>query len=358
MKTLRAGDNTTGNMLASAAIAFLLLANPNTGAAAEPSIAIIGKAFYRNGNPWTPKGVDIEAFSKPPHIREKYKAAAQKRLYWGAAERNAIKNIFAADTLRIQVSQSALDPQGPWHDTYYVPEIIDAVREAEESGLAVIVAVDAQQDEIPGLACMPSGSTVRAWQAIAPSLTGDPDVMLELFNEPCRRSDSQARAEWSQSMQRIIDALRGLGSTNILLLDGLWWARSTNGLFPLVRDKAPGRLALAVHPYLNSQGFATEQQWRDNFGTSAAQYPLIASEWQATPRGGCVDETTPRIALSLMRYLESLHIGLVEWAIDWPDPTVVKDHTRFEPTDYASFTHCNDGSLSGGGRLLVDYPND
>jgi len=148
-------------------------------------------------------------------------------------------------------------------------------------------------------------------------------------------------------------------TTNILLMDGLWYARSTNGLFPLVRDTLPNRLALAVHPYLARGIFVTEKQWSDQFGSSAQKYPMIATEWNATPTNGCIGPDTPSVASSLMRYLESLHIGLIGWAIDSKFGKLVNDHTNFQPTDYSTFTDCSKTpGDSGGGKLLANYPNN
>ena len=274
------------------------------------------------------------------------------------AELSAIKNIFHADTLRFQLSQSGLDPESADYDGSYVQDILEGVRTGQGTDFAVILAIDAQQDGMPELACMPSDSTNRAWKSIAPSFADDPGVMLELFNEPCKWRDADSQKEWARSMQMLIDTVRGVGSTNILLLDGLRWARSTNGLFPLVQDKMRERLALAAHPYL-AKNFITEEQWRNEFGASAAQYPLIASEWNAVTQGShCAGGNTPALALAMIRYLKSLHVGLIGWAIDWNEPMLVKDHTSYEPTDYAAFRACDDGSNSGAGRLLADYPNE
>jgi len=327
-----------------------------------PQVSIRGKDFYLNGSPWLPKGVKVEAFNRPilPSLPDwANKSAKEARCWYGPAELNAAKNVFGANVIRFAVSQPALDPQSPIYDRNYLQETLDAIRLARSAGFVVIPSMDAQAENgISNLPAWPNDSTVRAWQTLAPSLIHDQGVMFELFDEPDKSSKAQSRKEWAHSMQSLIDIVRSLGSTNILLLDGLWWARSTNELFPLVHDTLPNHLALAVHPYLVKDFFVTEKQWHDHFGASAAKYPLIATEWNATPTNGCVGPTTPDIALSLMRYLESLHVGLIGWAIDSNSGKLVKDHTSYAPSDYATFTDCKDNSISGGGRLLAKYPND
>ena len=329
--------------------------------ASAQDITIQGKTFYKDGMPWMLKGVDVAGLSKSSHQRANDKGAAQAKEYWNDAEIKAIKNAFGVDTLRLQVSPAGLDPQSPDYDPNYTSELQQNIASVRKMGFAVIVVMDAQQDHPTGApeGCMPSDSVARGWKTIAPSLIHDAGVMFELFDEPCKSMNDQTKVEWAHGMQNLIDTVRGLDSTNILLLDGLWWARTTNGLFPLVHDTLPNRMALAVHPYFVKGGFESEKQWHDQFGASAAQYPLVASEWNATSTNGCTGPNTPAVALSLMKYLERLHVGLVGWGIESNYGKLFKDHTNFEPTDYSTFTDCSKTpGDSGGGKLFASYPNN
>jgi hypothetical protein len=264
-------------------------------------------------------------------------------------------------------SASRLDPQSSIYDPKYRDELLTVFRQARNAGFVVIPSMDAQAENgLPDLPCMPNDSTVRAWQTLAPSLVNDTGVMFELSDEPCKSNNAEAERDWARSMQAVIDALRELDANNILLLDGLWWARSTNGLFPLVHDSLRDRMALAVHPYLATDAYVTEKQWHDQFGASAAQFPMIATEWNATETNGCVDDRTPELALAMVRYLQSLHVGLIGWAIDSPHGKLVMDHVHFEPTDYQLFRGCVNGTkekpapggASGGGKLLANFPHN
>ncbi|HLG84783.1 MAG TPA: cellulase family glycosylhydrolase [Bradyrhizobium sp.] len=341
---------------------LFLLAALIGAAASRPvsaeAIAIKGKDFYRDDKPWVAKGVDVNAFVKPPKFFAIDKSAQQQRAYWGETELKMVRQRLGADTLRFHISQAGLDPQSAIYDAAYAGQIVEPVLLARKHGFAVILVMDAQQDGTADLKCMPSASTVRAWQTLLPQLPADQAIMLELFNEPCKKGDTSVQAEWAAGMQSLIDAVRARGAHNILLLDGLDWARITNGLFPLVHDTIPDRMALAIHPYLVGGAFDRQQQWESKFGASARTFPAVASEWNATPTNGCTGPNTPAVALSLMRYLQSLHLGLVEWGIESTHGKIVRDHDGFAPTDYASFKACNDGSDSGGGELLVNYPHN
>lgn len=280
---------------------------------------------------------------------------------WGPDELDAVKRVFGADTIRMDVSQPALDPQSSIYDPNYLSDVLSGIKLARSVGFFVIVVVNAQAPSgLDHLSGMPDDSTIRAWKTLGPALMQDQGILMELFNEPSDYANSQVKRAWAQSMQALIDTIRGLGAKNILLLDGLWYARQTNDLFPLVHDTIPNRMALAVHPYFIKGSFETEKQWHDQFGASAERYPLIATEWNAVSTGGgCVGPNMPSVALSLMRYLEKLHVGLVGWGIDSNSGRLVKNHTSFEPTDYSAFTDCSKTPTeSGGGKLLVDYPNN
>lgn len=350
-------------------ICILLLFLCPLAAVAAQDVTIKGKDFYRDGKPWLPKGIQIEGLNRPFGTYESaasQASAKQGRSWWGVGELNEIKRVFGADVIRFQVSQPGLDPQSPIYSPAYVSELHDAFKLARSQGFVVIVSMDAQgENGIPNLSGMPNESTLRAWQTLAPPLLHDRGVMLELFNEPSRANWDEARKEWAREMQLLIDGVRKMGSTNILLLDGLGYAQSTNDLFTLIHDSIRDRMALAVHPYFNGMNaeigkasFNAQDYFYKHFGASAA-HPIIATEWNATPTNGCVGKTTPTLALELMRYLESLHVGLVGWAIDSNYGKLVKDHTSFEPTDYSTFTDCSKtAGIAGGGRLLANFPND
>ncbi|QAU48216.1 cellulase family glycosylhydrolase [Bradyrhizobium guangzhouense] len=320
-------------------------------------IAIKGHTFYRDGQPWQAKGVDVNAFVKPPRFFAIDKSAQLQRSYWGETELNEVRQHLGVDTLRLHVSQAGLDPQGAIYDQGYAHEIVDAVKLARSHDFAVVLVIDAQQDGTQDLKCMPSASTVRAWETLAPLLPPDSAIMLELFNEPCKKGDG-VQAEWASEMQTLIDTVRGRKAGNILLLDGLDWARITNDLFPLVHDSMTNRMALAIHPYLVGGAFDRRQQWDVKFGASARTFPALVTEWNATPTNGCTGKNTPAVALDLMRYLQSLQLGLIEWGIESTHGKIVTDHVNFTPTTYASFRDCNDGSESGGGELLAKYPHN
>lgn len=339
-------------------------------AASAQDITIRGKTFYKDGKPWLPKGIKIEAFNRPAYISSAPKwmndpSNLQGRKWWTEGELKAMRNVFGATVLRFAVSQPALDPESPIYDPKYLDELLRAFKQARQEGFVVIPSMDAQDENgVMNLPCMPGDSAVRAWKTLAPHLANDPGVMFELFDEPCKWNKPETQREWAHEMQPLIDAVRQAGARNILLLDGLWYARQTRGLFQIVHDPLPNRMAMAVHPYLVKGTFVTEEQWSDMFGSDAGKYPMIATEWNAVD--GCVGPNLPGLALSEIRYLQRLNIGLIAWAIDSAHGRLVKDHEHFEPIDFQNFSGCIQGTKDhpaplpdwGGGKLLAGYPNN
>lgn len=350
--------------------AAVLIAIAATGFAQD--ITIRGRSFYRDGKPWLPKGVTVEGFNRPAFIPSAPKwmndpSNLQGRNWWGSAEVQAVKTAFGATIVRFNVSQPALDPQAPIYDPNYRDELLRTFTQARKAGLVVIVSMDSQgENGLADLPCMPDDSTVRAWKTLAPALLDDSGVMFEPFNEPCRANWVQGREEWAKDMQLLIDALRSMGSKNILLVDGLGFGQWTNELFPLVHDALPNRLGLAVHPYFDGlakePATQPEAYFNAHFGKDADRYPIIATEWNATETNGCVDERTPAIALALVRYLQAKRIGLIGWGIDSKYGKLVKDHDHYSPTDYADFHGCMDKHKttgpSGGGQLIANFPHN
>jgi endoglucanase len=345
--------------LLAALVAGAAILQPVGARAEAQSVSLKGNQFFKDGKPWLPKGIKIEAFNEPADLRAKSKVASEARSWWGDQEINAIKSVFGSSVVRFAVSQPGLDPRSPIYDPSYRRELLEAFKLARAAGLVVIPSMDAQgENGVEGLPCMPDESAVRAWKELAPSLVNDPGVMFELFDEPCGTTKPEDRAKWAASTQAIIDALRQLGAKNILLVDGLHYARSIDGLPGLLHDPLSNRMAMSVHPYLSKGWFVSEDQWEREFGAEAGKFPVIASEWNATPKSGCIDATTPALSLKLIRYLQKKKIGLIGWAIDSHAGKLVQDHTAFQPTNYEKFSVCNDGSDSGGGELLAKFPNN
>jgi hypothetical protein len=63
---------------------------------------------------------------------------------------------------------------------------------------------------------------VNVWTSVANTLKGYPNVMFELWNEP--NGDAEAEASWFNVTQQCINAIRGTGSTSIIVVQ---WGSNT-----------------------------------------------------------------------------------------------------------------------------------
>jgi len=327
---------------------------------AVPGVRVQGATLLDNGVPWVPRGVQIVGLVAPPSaLAGKYIAAGQ---HFGPAELQAAVAEHA-DTIRFQVSQFGIDPQGPLYSPAYVQSVRSAVEQARGLGLNVIVSLQAESPAGEPTRCpLPDAGAARAWQLLAPMFAGDNGVMFELYNEP---GLSNTRLNWSTwlgggqviqgavtcqavGVQTLVDDIRAAGADNVIVLPGLNTGTTLAGV-PKVTDPASPtnpQFAYSIHyPLLT----APPTTWDAAFGNFSANHPVILTEWNANSTTNCIPSSPQRAPL-LLTYLAGKRIGVVGFAMDLPD-TLVKDYS-YTPTTYSPFT-CG---VSGGGdgQLLFD----
>jgi endoglucanase len=315
-------------------------------AAASSGITVSGNAFLMDGMPWVPNGFTLVGYVAPKgHAR-------------GPAYRNARKlqgerllgqaRGLGANTLRFQVSQPGLDPESPIYDAKYLEEIIHAVREARDKQFAVVLSMQWQRPSgLAGQSKMPSRSTLRAWQQLAPAFANDSFVMLELFNEPGMWDrNPKAWQEWCRGMQTLVDEVRRKGARNVLILDGLKFSHVLAGA-PQIDDPLH-QLAYAVHPYINKDTDGPDK-WRRQWGDFARSHPVLITEWNATSKLAHCQPGAPAISRELIEYVRDRHIGLILWALDLRS-TVLDDNG---PIGFRDFKCGRSGA--GAAQMAVEY---
>ncbi|CAM3073629.1 hypothetical protein COSO111634_00820 [Corallococcus soli] len=94
---------------------------------------------------------------------------------------------------------------------------------------------------------LPSAATLRAWSTLVPELKADPDVMLELFNEPQNDVTTPLSNLGVPAVgyQQLVNHMRSL----VLTADGANYAGKLQGVPLLTDTHGPPRLMYAVHPY-------------------------------------------------------------------------------------------------------------
>jgi hypothetical protein len=252
-----------------------------------------------NGAPWLPRGVTLQALVQSVaqlQAGDGTGAELTAQQNYDTTELAAIR-AFGADTIRFQISQPALDTTNSsgLYDPSYLSEVVSAVKLARQNGFVVMIMM--QDEKITGEtqhAPLPTTVTQADWDTLNAQFGTDQGVVYELYNEPALTEPTAANWDlwlnggaystpnnqsWASiGMQTLITRLRGEGSQNVFILDGLDLAKTLEGVPTTVTDPL-NLLVYAVHPY--PDGSADESSWDLDFGNASQTLPVWADEWSA-----------------------------------------------------------------------------
>ncbi len=339
-------------VLVAAAAGAISPAPPLASADTSIGMAVSGNRLTSNGVPFLARGFNMVALLTPPWcVRKETQPAAAM---FSQAEMDVAKE-WRANTLRFQISQDGLtDPNVSQADRdAYLAEVESGVALARENGFTVILSMQDQYLGCGPVHPLPSSQTVAAWNVLAPVYAADPYVMFELFNEPGNINDAAGWAQWQNGgtspdtnlgdpavgEQTLIDQIRALGNTNVLIADAARKGERTSGM-PLLSDPT-GNLAYGIHPYYYTNG---PSWWDAEYGAYTTQVPVIATEWNY-PASGC-GTAFERLAPALLAYLGAHGIGVLGHALDMPGTTVAN----------STWTPTKCGTAAGGsGQVLKDF---
>jgi hypothetical protein len=315
-------------------------------------LSVDGNVLTLDGAPFLPQGFNSVGVLAPDWCTKGQGIPA--RAHFDQTEMDAAK-AWNANMLRLQVSQRGIaDPaiDQAQRDTY-LQRVVDAVALARSNGLVVDLSMQDQSNGCGKLRPLPSAETVSAWTVLAARFADDPYVMFELYNEPDQENTAAGWNQWQNGgvspnanlgetavgHQFLVDTIRGLGATNVLVADGLNKAGRLSGL-PLLSDPLD-RLAYAVHPYWFTKG---ETWWQSQYGYLTPTKPVIATEWAYFAEScGTAKETR---APALLAYLRDHGIGVLAHAIDVPGSTIADWSWR--PTQCGT-------AVGGSGQLTKDH---
>ena len=204
---------------------------------------------------------------------------------------------WSCSVLRLQVEQDKLVGQnGKTYSAPYMTDIKNMVSYARSLGLKVVI--NDQTEPASGFTAnepLPTYATNVFWKDIN-SVYKNTSVIYDLFNEP---RGGNGWPSWRTAMQGALTYLRGLGSTNMVWIEGINFAGTLAGV-PLLNG---GPLAYTYH---HPAGAATTATWDADFGYLANRgYTVIDGEWAGSvmPPAG------------YLSYLASHKIGLTSWTL-------------------------------------------
>jgi hypothetical protein len=241
-----------------------------------------------------------------------------------SAEFTTMRSAWGSNTVRLALNEmSWVGDAGlePWTGCPgYISTVTSVVSAARAAGLVVILDLhwsDADDhSQVPRQHCSPDSSSLLFWQSVASTFKGDLGVWFELYNEPHGISWSQwhdggpvtcedGTVYESVGMQRLLEAVRASGASNIVIAGGLDWAFDLSGLPEWHLTGA--NVVYATHPYVFKPSGTTA--WDQAFGTAARYAPVLATEFGRTTCAATDPYDTESLA-----YFKTHGIGYTGWA--------------------------------------------
>ena len=130
------------------------------------------------------------------------------------------------------------------------------------------------------------------WSSVAAQYKGVSGIAYDLFNEPhdiswsCWRSGCTTQSGYQATgEQQLIDAVRGAGATQPVIVEGLAWGSDLSGWFANRLNDPAGQLIAGWHTY-NFSDCNTTDCWNTTIAPVARQLPVLATEVGENDCGG------------------------------------------------------------------------
>lgn len=159
------------------------------------------------------------------------------------------------------------------------------------------------------------------WREVATAYRDDSAILFDLFNEPYPDQNRDTEEAWrcwrdggtcagvpyqAAGMQELIDAVRGTGAANVILLAGIQYANA----FSRFRTYAPtdplNNLAASWHSY-DFMHWANKVTWDAQVAIPTARIPLVAGEIGQSKCG-------TDFLLTLLQWLDEREASYLGWA--------------------------------------------
>src|SRR6185437_12989990 len=280
---------------------FVAFLQPLSAFASTQGVTLSGNTFLLNGQPFVPRGFNSIALLNSQWCTNATTLTAITN--YNSTELTAAKNNCHANTLRFQVSQPVL---AGINGATYAQQIQNNVTTARNAGFIVDLSMQDQS-----LACgpaipLPSQETETAWSTLInnTSLSSDPGIMFEVFNEPQNIATTAATNDPQQSTwvdwqnggrqlqpttsdtwtaytpighQDLVNFMRNtLGISNVLIVDGSQYAEHLEGMPLLTDPESSYQIAYGIHPYYYTPGL---NDWNKRWGYLDGTNAIIATEW-------------------------------------------------------------------------------
>jgi len=237
----------------------------------------------------------------------------------------------------------------------YQRAISDYVARFNRAGLVVILDLHwtADTGKALGQAPMPNRAhTPEFWRQVATAYKGNDRVIFDLFNEPFPDSNSDTPEAWrcwrdggscsgmsfqAAGMQELVDAVRGTGATNVIIVGGVQYAARLSHWLANQPVDPLNNVAASWHIY-NFSWCNTAACWDTDAAPVAQQVPLVLGELGQNDRGS-------GFVTALMDWMDARQGSYLAWVWDvwgtWSDLIASYDGT---PTAYGQTFRTRFGS--------------
>ncbi len=227
----------------------------------------------------------------------------QHLAYMGAGVNTTTGTYWGANTVRLPLSEGFWlngAPSYPCSASQYqttVKNVVDTL-----TALNLNVVLDLQWTDAGGQSgqgggpwAMPDADSVLFWQQVAPIYKSYSNVLFEAYNEPhpgtwtcwtgaCTMTNDSGYSDDTKSsktltyssvgMQALVDAIRGTGANNLVMVGGMQWGYD---LSQLNTYKLNGtNIVYDTHPYPYTDKLPNT--WDAAFGIPSQTYPVVSAE--------------------------------------------------------------------------------
>ena len=303
--------------------------------ARESEILMVPSGYYVSGNNICDADGNVHKFHgvSIPSMEDSIDG---KKLYQNNVLEMASWN---ANVIRLPINQQYWlnDTEG------YQARIDEIVNWIIDAGMDVII--DLHRLVPRGQSDMADDNSPMFWQQVANKYRNNPKVIFELYNEPRNISWDQWRNGGSNisGMKELYDTVRSTGAHNIVLIGGLNWAYSLEG----VRDNPIDGYNIGYVTHLYDYGGKQPSDWADKWLFMADSAPVFITEFGPGPHDS--QGTVLDYANSVFATAKAKHLHWTAWAL-WPyqrNPFIEGSYREWDPAN-------DDFPLTPWGQLVKD----
>lgn len=315
---------------------------------------------------------------------------------------NKMTSDWKVNTMRLQLGQAGIDPQGSKYSQGYVDRVVDVVSTLRDNGFITILCMQDGASADGDLTQLPTARTQRAWQKLLPyinawSATKRSGVAAEIFNEPrivdARQDTIIPNANdwlqwhdggvpagtWTQAQnagvlpvghQQVLNTIRAIPFTGVVIAMGHDNGHTLSGLPVLTDSLSPANVGYSIHTqnYHTNANTASQDrtsQWEPRWGTPKTDLGIAVTSTEWSLRREVADGDTNNlvgVTPNFLTWLKDQQIGIQPWAIDTQtgDYSYVLAHSGINawvPNDWDAWDPITLPADTGAGELLFNrYP--